>query len=89
MDDDKLEVELPEVEEEEEEVEETDLERLKRLILETEDCRISELRKITKMNMNKLNEYMKELVRDGFLLQPETRQSGYKINPNFEKDTPI
>jgi S-DNA-T family DNA segregation ATPase FtsK/SpoIIIE len=85
MDDDKLDVELPEVLEEEEEVEETELERLKRIIATTGECRVSQLRGILKVNINRLNDLMKELVDEEFLEKPETKQSGYKLIANEDE----
>lgn len=76
-------VELPVIDEVE-----PDLERVRKIILETGICKIGELRGIVKMNINKLNEIMKQLADEGMLLHPETRQSGYRINPEYNKDSP-
>lgn len=65
-------------------VEERELDKLKRIILENNTCRVNELRGIMKVNINKLNDMMKELVAEEFLLPPESRQSGYKVNPNYK-----
>lgn len=65
--------------------EESELDKLKRVILENNTCKVNELRGIMKVNINKLNDMMKDLVDDGFLLPPESRQSGYKVNPEYGK----
>ena len=68
--------ELPEVEE----VEETsELERLKTLIATTGETRVSQLRELMKININRLNDLMKELVEEGWLSKPESKQSGYQL----------
>ena len=85
MKEEKIIMELPEVEEEEEEVEETELERLKRIVATTGECRVSQLRGIMKVNINRLNDLMKELVDEGFLEKPETKQSGYKLIANEDE----
>lgn len=77
--DDKIEVELPEVIEEEEV---TELDRLRELIMTTGETRVSQLRDIMKVNINRLNDLMKELVDEGFLEKGESRQQGYKIVNN-------
>lgn len=43
------------------------------------ETRVSRLQKIMKININKLNKLMKQLVAEQFLSEPETRQSGYKL----------
>lgn len=60
MGDDKIDVELPEVEEEE-----TELDKLRKIIIETGETRVSQLSDIMKININRLNELMKELVDEG------------------------
>ena len=86
MDDDKLNVELPEVVEEEEE---TELEKLKRIIIENKETRVSHLQKLMKINMNKLNSLMKELCEEGFLEQGESRQQGYKLSQSASKEQEV
>lgn len=54
-------------------------EQLKRIICDTGETRVTELRKHTKMQQNKLGEYMKELVAEGWIEAPVSRQSGYKL----------
>ncbi|MGE7840786.1 FtsK/SpoIIIE domain-containing protein [Lysinibacillus sp. NPDC093712] len=78
----KVSVELPEIEEVE-----TELDRVRKIILETGICKVGELRGIVKMNINKLNEIMKQLADEGMLIHPETRQSGYRINPEYNKNS--
>lgn len=54
--------------------------RLKRIIVLHNETRVSRLQKIImKININKLNKLMKQLVAEQFLSEPETRQSGYKL----------
>lgn len=72
----KVNIELPEVEEV---VEESELDRLKRIIANTGETRVSPLRNLMKININKLNELMKDLVEEGWLEAPKTKQSGYKL----------
>lgn len=69
------------------EQEDEDLVRVRNIILETGICKVGELRGLAKMNINKLNEIMKQLADKGFLLHPETRQSGYRINPEYNKNS--
>ena len=59
--------------------EKSDLERLKETIIEHEETRVNALREHMRMNIKKLSDLMKELVEEGFLAEPETRQSGYKL----------
>lgn len=77
MEDNKQVVELPEVLEDEEE--ESELDKLRRLIKETGECRISVLREEMKININRLSELMKILVDEGLLEKGESRQQGYKL----------
>jgi DNA-binding HxlR family transcriptional regulator len=37
------------------------------------------LREITKLNQNKLQEYLHQLVEEGWIEKGATRQSGYKL----------
>jgi len=67
---------LPEVEESEEE---SDLGRLKRVITATGETRVSPLRNMMKININKLNDLMRDLVEEGWLESPKTKQSGYRL----------
>lgn len=82
VNEDRVIIQLPEVIEEEEE---TELDRLRRIILETGETRVSQLREIMKVNINRLNDLMKELVDEGFLEKGESRQQGYKLAANDEK----
>ncbi|MFJ3387750.1 FtsK/SpoIIIE domain-containing protein [Lysinibacillus sp. NPDC086135] len=72
----KVKIELPEVEELKEE---NDLDKLKRVIVDTGETRVSPLRSIMKININKLNDLMRDLVEDGWMEAPITKQSGYKL----------
>lgn len=72
----KVLVELPEVEEFKEE---SDLDKLKKIITNTGETRISPLRNHMKININKLNDLMRDLVEEGWLESPKTKQSGYKL----------
>ena len=76
MEDDKQLIILPEVLNEEDE---TEIDKLRRIILETGECRISILRDEMKININRLSELMKILVDEGFLEKGESRQQGYKL----------
>ena len=78
----RINIELPEIEEVEEERE---LDRLKRVIATTGETRVSPLRNMMKININKLNDLMKDLVDDGWLEAPKTKQSGYKLILNEEE----
>lgn len=68
--------ELPEVIEVEEE---SDIEKLKRCIVQNNECRVAQLQKLLKININKLNELMRELCDEGFLKAPEYKSQGYKL----------
>lgn len=57
----------------------SDLERLKLTIIEHNETRVGPLRELMRCNMKKLMDLMRELVEEGFLAEPETRQSGYKL----------
>ncbi|MDC6267378.1 FtsK/SpoIIIE domain-containing protein [Lysinibacillus fusiformis] len=72
----KVNIDLPEVEEV---VEESELDRLKKIIASSGETRVSPLRNLMKININKLNDLMKELVEEGWLEAPKTKQSGYKL----------
>ncbi|MCL1696245.1 FtsK/SpoIIIE domain-containing protein [Lysinibacillus sp. BPa_S21] len=72
----KVIVELPEVDESKEE---SDLNKLKRVIANTGETRVSPLRSLMKININKLNDLMRDLVEEGWLEPPKTKQSGYKL----------
>lgn len=82
MREDKIKMELPEVEEVEEV---TDLDRLKKIIATTGETRISQLRNELKININKLNDLMKELCAEGWMEAPESRQSGYRLVADDEE----
>ncbi|WGT38011.1 FtsK/SpoIIIE domain-containing protein [Lysinibacillus sp. 1 U-2021] len=72
----KVNIDLPIVEEV---VEESELDRLKKIIANTKETRVSPLRNLMKININKLNDLMKELVEEGWLEAPKTKQSGYSL----------
>ncbi len=72
----KVKFDLPEVEVV---VEESELDKLKRIIATTGETRVSPLRNLMKININKLNDLMKELVEEGWLEAPKTKQSGYSL----------
>ncbi len=72
----KVKFDLPEVEVV---VEESELDKLKRIIATTGETRVSPLRNLMKININKLNDLMKELVEEGWLDAPKTKQSGYRL----------
>lgn len=63
----------------------TDLDKLKGLIIKYEETRVGRLRDLMRINTNKLNDLMKDLVNEGFLAEPETRQSGYKLVASEEE----
>ncbi|MCL1700859.1 FtsK/SpoIIIE domain-containing protein [Lysinibacillus sp. Bpr_S20] len=72
----KVMVKLPEVDELEEE---SDLNKLKRVIANTGETRVSPLRNLMKININKLNDLMRDLVEEEWLEAPKTKQSGYRL----------
>lgn len=76
MNEDRIEMELPEVNEKEEE---TELDKLRRLILDTGETRVSQLRELMRVNINRLNDLMKELCVEGVIEKGESRQQGYRI----------
>lgn len=61
------------------EVEMSEIEKLKRVIATTGETRVSKLREIMRVNINRLNDMMKELVDDGWLERPHAKQQGYKL----------
>lgn len=63
----------------------SDLERLKQCIATTGETRVGKLREMMKININKLNELMKELVEEEWLEAPVTKQSGYKLIADREE----
>lgn len=63
----------------EEVVQDSELDRLKKIIANTGETRVSPLRNIMKININKLNDLMKELVEEEWLEAPKTKQSGYRL----------
>jgi S-DNA-T family DNA segregation ATPase FtsK/SpoIIIE len=52
---------------------------LKKVICETGETRIKQLREMTKLNQNKIQEYFQQLVEEGWLEKGNSRQSGYKL----------
>jgi S-DNA-T family DNA segregation ATPase FtsK/SpoIIIE len=52
---------------------------LKRVICETGETRMKQLREMTKLNQNKLQDYLHQLVEEGWLEKGESRQSGYRL----------
>jgi len=72
----KVKFDLPEVEEA---FEESELDKLKRIIANTGETRVSPLRNLMKININKLNDLMRDLVDEGWLEAPKTKQSGYRL----------
>lgn len=72
----KVNIYLPEVEEV---FEENQLDRLKKIIANTRETRVSSLRNLMKININKLNDLMKNLVEEGWLEAPKTKQTGYRL----------
>jgi len=52
---------------------------LKRVITATGETRVSPLRNMMKININKLNDLMRDLVEEGWLESPKTKQSGYRL----------
>jgi DNA segregation ATPase FtsK/SpoIIIE, S-DNA-T family len=80
--------ELPEPEMKEEEYieeKESELDKLKRIIAQTRETRVSQLREMMKININRLNDLMKELVDEGWLQKPETKQQGYQLIASEEE----
>jgi DNA segregation ATPase FtsK/SpoIIIE, S-DNA-T family len=77
--------ELPPVEEDEEIVEIAEIDRLKKIIATTGETRVSQLRELMKININRLNDLMKELVEEGWFSKPETKQSGYQLIVSTEE----
>ncbi|MFF5816724.1 hypothetical protein [Lysinibacillus capsici] len=55
------------------------------LIANTGETRISLLHNLMKINIKKLNDLMKDLVEEGWLESPITKQSGYRLIMNEEK----
>ena len=70
-------VHLPDVEDDSKE--DKELLELKRTIANTKETRVSKLRDIMKININKLNDLMRQLVDEGWLEAPKSRQSGYVL----------
>jgi S-DNA-T family DNA segregation ATPase FtsK/SpoIIIE len=52
---------------------------LKKVICETGETRIKQLREMTKLNQIKIQEYFQQLVDEGWLEKGNSRQSGYKL----------
>ncbi|WP_299831853.1 FtsK/SpoIIIE domain-containing protein [uncultured Metabacillus sp.] len=67
------ELDLPEIEKE------SDLDRLKRIIAESGETRVGELRKEMGIKMNIVSDLMQQLVLEGWLEKPETKNKGYQL----------
>jgi S-DNA-T family DNA segregation ATPase FtsK/SpoIIIE len=52
---------------------------LKKVICETGETRMAQLRKMTFLNQNKLQEYLNQLVEEGWLEKGSSKQSGTKL----------
>ncbi len=74
----KVEKDIVEMEGEYEEVDEK-YELLKHVICETGETRMKQLRDMTKMNQNKLKEYLDQLVDEGWLKRPENKRDGFTL----------
>lgn len=59
--------------------------RLKSIIATTGETRVSMLRDKMRVNINRLNSMMKQLVDEGWLEKPEYKQQGYKLILNEEE----
>lgn len=57
----------------------TELDRLKSFIANTKETRVSSLRNMMKVNINRLNSLMVELADEGWLERPRSKQDGYKL----------
>lgn len=75
---------LPEVIEEVS-IEMSEMDKLKSIIAQTGETRVSQLRSIMKININRLNELMKDLVNQEWLSRPESKQGGYKLIASDEE----
>lgn len=59
--------------------EEVELNKLKQTVATTGEVRITQLQKLMKINMNRLKSLMDQLVDEGWIEPPETKQSGYRL----------
>lgn len=75
----KIKNELPPIVDIVENTVEPEIDRLKGIIARTGETRVSQLREIMKININRLNDLMKELVEEEWLSKPESKQSGYQL----------
>ncbi|MFJ7373789.1 hypothetical protein ACIQV0_10440 [Lysinibacillus capsici] len=66
-------------------VEESELDRFKKIIANTGETKISLLHNFMKINIKKLNDLMNDLVGEGWLESPKTKQSGYRLTMSEEK----
>lgn len=57
----------------------SDIDRLKEIIIIHEETKVEKLREHMGIGMKKVSAMMKQLVEEGFLAEPETRQKGYKL----------
>lgn len=55
------------------------IDRLKRIILDTDETRVAELQKSMGIGINKVSKMMKQLVEEGWLYKHESRNKGYEI----------
>jgi len=58
---------------------ESDLDKLKRIISSTGECRIGELRKEMGIRINTVQDLMQQLVEEGWLEKPESKNKGYQL----------
>lgn len=79
MKDEKIIIDLPELSEE------NNIDKLKRIIVMNNECRVSYLQRLMKINMNRLNDLMKQLCEEGFLKEPEYKSQGYKLIASEEE----
>ena len=56
--------------------EESQMDKLKRIIVETDEVRVGKLRKMMGVRMNVVSDLMKELATEGWLIQPKESNSG-------------
>lgn len=72
-----------EIEEKQEEI--SDMDRLKRIIAETEETRIRELQGLLGIGTNKVTDLMAELVKEGWIRRSESGKRGYEITISGEE----
>lgn len=65
---------------------ESDIDKLRSIILETGETRVSKLREVMKVRNEKIVELMNQLVDEGMLIKHKNRSKGYVLADNGDKD---